>query len=112
MIAPEEVRGALTGIEDPCSKVLGRPISIVDLGLIGGVRVEGEAIELDLVTTVPNCIMFCDIAAQAKEAIGERWPEASVEVKLDVSTPWSEERMEDGARERMRAARKATVTAR
>jgi metal-sulfur cluster biosynthetic enzyme len=87
------IRTALETVEDPCSRLLGRPISIVDLGLVNRVAIDGPVVDVDLVLTVPNCIMFCDIAAQAQAVIRRLEPGLEVRVHIDTETPWTRERM-------------------
>jgi len=91
------IRGVLTTVQDPCSRMLGRPVSIVDLGLVESVSVDGDRVAVELVTTVPNCIMFCDIAASTREAVRQLDASLVVDVRLRTDLQWTRERADPAA---------------
>jgi metal-sulfur cluster biosynthetic enzyme len=69
MATTEQVLKALDGIIDPCSKMTGRPISIVDLGLVDeeGVTIHGDDVEVGLILTDPMCVFYRDLTSCIKE---------------------------------------------
>ena len=79
-------------------------ISLVDLGVIGDVRVDddGALARVELLPTFVGCpaieVMRQHIAERLTElAIAER-----VEVAVSFATPWTSERISDAGRERLR----------
>jgi len=106
MIGEAEVRQALRDVHDPCSVVLGDPVTVEDLGLIERIVVEGRRVRVHLVLTMPNCVMFLDIAASIRAAVAELG-DLEVDVRLDHATEWTEERLPERARERLAARREA-----
>ena len=65
MPTTEQVIAALENVIDPCSKATGRPMSIVDLGLVDkeGVTIQGEGVEVGLVLTDPMCAFYRDLSS-------------------------------------------------
>jgi ring-1,2-phenylacetyl-CoA epoxidase subunit PaaD len=98
MVSPEAVWEALAELEDPEIPV----ISIVDLGVVRDVRVDGDRVHVELTPTFLGCpaleVMRDQMAARIEELGGE----ADVEVVLDDS--WSTDRITPAGREQLRAA--------
>ena len=55
MTTVEAVHAALEGIVDPCSAATGVPLSILDMGLLRGVKIVGDEVLVDLRLTSPLC---------------------------------------------------------
>jgi len=66
-------------------------ISIVDLGLIYGVEVEGKKVKVKLTLTTPLCPLGGFVIASVEEKIRELGYEPEVELTFDP--PWTPERM-------------------
>ena len=77
-------------------------ISVVDLGVIGGVRTEEGRISVDLLPTFVGCPAINVL----QDAIAERLREFADEVSVDVSftEPWTTERITVDGRAALRAA--------
>lgn len=77
-------------------------ISLVDLGVIGDVRIGPEVVHVELLPTFIGCPAI-DVMRQR---IGERLTELAiadrVEVEVSFATPWTSERISDAGRERLR----------
>ena len=95
---PDEVWDALAEIPDPEIPV----ISIVDLGVVKDVRVEGDRVEVDFTPTFMGCPALDAIRAQMEDAIRALGAEPNVNVILDDS--WSTDRISPEGREKLRAA--------
>jgi len=90
---------ALAGVDDP--EYPG--VSIVELGLLEAVRVDGPRVEVDLVPTFSGCPALAFIAADAEAAVRAVDGVDDVTVRF-VSTPvWGPERIAPGARVRIAA---------
>lgn len=107
MIGEADVRGALRSVQDPCSVVLGDPVTIEDLGLIELIEIDGPRVRVDLVLTIPNCVMFLDIASSVRAAIQELDGVDEVDVRLDHQKEWSEDRLSEASRASLAARRRA-----
>ena len=95
-VSPEQVWRALAQIPDPEIPV----ISIVDLGVVGDVRVEGGRVELDFTPTFMGCPALDTMRAQMEDAIRALGAEPDVRVVLDDS--WSTDRITPAGREKLR----------
>jgi metal-sulfur cluster biosynthetic enzyme len=96
-VTKEAVMEALGTVNDP--EIPG--LSIVDLGLIYGVEVEGGKVDVRMTVTAPGCPMAHYMAQMAKKAVEELEgvDEASVEVVFEP--PWNPEMMSAEAKKRL-----------
>jgi ring-1,2-phenylacetyl-CoA epoxidase subunit PaaD len=89
---------ALAGIADPEVPV----ISIVDLGIVRDVKVDGSRVEVELTPTFMGCPALESMRTQMEGAILGLGAEPEVRVVLDDS--WSTDRISPEGREKLRAA--------
>ena len=94
----DEVWRALAEIPDPEIPI----ISIVDLGVVKGVRVDGERVHVEFTPTFMGCPALEAMRTQMEDAIRGLGGEPDVEVVLDDS--WSTDRISAEGREKLRAA--------
>jgi metal-sulfur cluster biosynthetic enzyme len=96
-VTKETVMEALGTVNDP--EIPG--LSIVDLGLIYGVEVEGGKVAVRMTVTAPGCPMAHYMAQMAKKAVEELdgVDEANVEVVFEP--PWNPEMMSAEARKKL-----------
>ena len=97
-ITRASVLRALAEIPDPEIPV----VSVVDLGVVADVRVEGERVEVDFTPTFMGCPALDTMRAQMEDAIRGLGAEPDVRVVLDDS--WSTDRISAEGREKLRAA--------
>ncbi len=96
MVTKEAVEKALRDVYDP---ELG--INIVDLGLIYGIDIEGEAVKVTMTLTTQGCPLHDSMARGARQAV-ERLPEVrEAEVEVVWDPPWTPERLSPGARRQL-----------
>ena len=77
-------------------------ISLVDLGVVRDVQVDGERVHVEFTPTFLGCPALEVMRAQMTEAIEGLGAEADVEVVLDDS--WSTDKITPEGREKLRAA--------
>ena len=97
-IAPDAVWGALAEIPDPEIPV----VSIVDLGVVKDVRVDGARVEVDFTPTFMGCPALDTIRRQMEDAVRAVGGEPDIRVVLDDS--WSTDRISAEGREKLRNA--------
>jgi ring-1,2-phenylacetyl-CoA epoxidase subunit PaaD len=97
-LTEEQVWSALAEVEDPEIPV----ISIVDLGVVRDVQIEGGRVHVEFTPTFLGCPALEVMRAQMAEAIEQLGAEADVEVINDDS--WSTDRITPEGREKLRAA--------
>ena len=95
MPTEEEVRAALHSVIDP---EVG--MNIVDLGLVYGVNVAGDKLQVDLTMTTPACPMGEMILDDARRALKALAPDcAEIEINLVWEPPWNASMMTAHARQ-------------
>ncbi len=98
MVTEAAVWEALAEIPDPEIPV----ISLVDLGVVRDVAIEGDAVRLSFTPTFMGCPALEVMKRQLEEAIERLGGEPRVDVVLDDS--WSTDRITPEGREKLRAA--------
>jgi ring-1,2-phenylacetyl-CoA epoxidase subunit PaaD len=102
----DEVWRALARIPDPEIPA----ISLVDLGVIKKVEIEGRRVHIAFTPTFLGCPALERMRAEMTTAVEELGAEAEIDVVLDDS--WSTERISAAGRENLRAAGFAPPTPR
>jgi ring-1,2-phenylacetyl-CoA epoxidase subunit PaaD len=98
MVTAERVWEALAEIPDPEIPV----ISVVDLGVVKDVEVEGDRVRVEFTPTFMGCPALETMRRQMEESIEALGGEAQVDVVLDDS--WSTDRITPAGREKLREA--------
>ena len=97
LIREDAVREALREVIDP---ELGE--SLVELGLIYGIHVDGGRVKVDLTLTTPSCPLHASLHAAAERAIRLMVPGVEeVHVNLVFEPRWTPERMSAAAKQRL-----------
>ena len=94
----EQVWAALGEISDPEIPV----ISLVDLGVVKRVEVEGQSVRIDFTPTFMGCPALDTMQRAMVEKVGQLGAEAEVRVVLDDS--WSTDKITAAGKEKLRAA--------
>jgi metal-sulfur cluster biosynthetic enzyme len=99
MNGPPELIDALRQVYDPCCA--DRGISIVDMGVVEDVRVEGSHVAVDLVLTTG----WCPFVASMSSAIPDRLTQVdgveSVDVRVVWDPVWTMDRLSESARAKL-----------
>lgn len=90
------VREALRSVEDPEAGM-----SVVDLGLVYGIAVDGRRVRVEMTMTSPACPVAPYLVDESTAAIRAVAPEGTdVQVELVWEPPWTPERMSPEAQKR------------
>jgi ring-1,2-phenylacetyl-CoA epoxidase subunit PaaD len=98
MVTADAVWAAIDEIPDPEIPV----VSLVDLGVIRDVEVDGGRVRIELTPTFLGCPALEAMRRALEDKVAELGGEAQVEVIRDGS--WSTDRITPGGREKLRAA--------
>lgn len=98
--AERRVWEALRKIPDPEIPA----ISVVDLGVIGAVDVDGERVHVDLLPTFVGCPAIGVMQQQITERLTALGVAERVEVEVTFEPPWTSDRISPAGRERLRAS--------
>ncbi|MEE8640563.1 MAG: iron-sulfur cluster assembly protein [bacterium] len=96
-VTEEAVMESLGTVNDP--EIPG--MSIVDLGLIYGVAVEGGKVDVKMTVTAPGCPMAHYMAEMAKKAVEEMEGVDEANVEVVFEPPWKPEMMSDEAKKKL-----------
>jgi metal-sulfur cluster biosynthetic enzyme len=88
-VSDDQVKLALRRVKDPDLQ-----LNIVDLGLVYGVRIDGDVVNVDVTLTSPGCPSGPDIIGNIEKEIQTLPGVASVQVNLIWTPFWTPDRIE------------------
>ena len=95
-----EVMEILGRCYDPCCKE--KQVSVIDMGLIERVGVEGPRVAIDIILTTGWCPFSMHLLTMMEEEVGKLDGVEEVAVRITWDVPWSPERMSEEARAKLR----------
>ncbi len=95
----EVVIRALDNCYDPCCQE--RKISVVDMGLIESIDIQGRSVRIEMVLTSGWCPFASRLLEMIQEEVGGLPGVDGVEVEVVWDPAWTPERMSAGAREKL-----------
>ncbi|MFA9429510.1 metal-sulfur cluster assembly factor [Egicoccus sp. AB-alg2] len=98
---PEAIVESLRGVVDPCCR--DRGISVVDMGLVDDVRVDGQGnADVEIVLTSGWCPFQVDLLDEITAAVRTVPGVADAAVRITLDTAWSGDRLSPAARAALR----------
>ncbi len=97
MIDREDVMDALREVYDPCCE--DRGISIVDMGLVEDIRVDGGHVTIGIVLTTGWCPFVASMSSTIPERVRGLDGVEDVEVDVMWDPVWTPERLSPSARD-------------
>lgn len=88
MVTEAQVWEALQGVTDP-----EMPISLVDMGMIYGVKVDGGVVTIDMTFTAIGCPAMDMITADVEQAVQDLPGVRQVQINVVWQPPWTKERI-------------------
>src|SRR3712207_1180369 len=98
-VGSEVVMAALGRCYDPCCKE--KAISVVDMGLIEAVRIDGERVDIDMILTTGWCPFAMHLLTMMEDEVRALDGVEEVKVNIVWTTAWSPERLSDEARAKL-----------
>jgi metal-sulfur cluster biosynthetic enzyme len=96
----QKVIRALDECYDPCCR--DRKISVIDMGLIESVEIQGGNVSIEMVLTSGWCPFAARLLEMIKEEVGKLPDVDAVDVEVVWDPTWTPERMSTEARETLR----------
>lgn len=93
----ERIESALEEVLDPCSTFTEHPQSIVDLGLVDDVRIDGTDVTVDLLPTNQLCLYIPHMTDDIETRVGRLAGVDSVTVEVVADEIWTPDRMTEAA---------------
>jgi len=106
------VRDCLAGVIDPCSATTGVKLSVLDMGLVRSIEVEGGQVTVRLRLTSPMCTMVPYFIREVEERVAELPGVRSVRCETDIGLEWEPGMMAPVAIERLAENRRRLDEAR
>ena len=97
----DQVRACLNEVIDPCSAAAGARLSVLDMGLVRAIDIEGSQVTVWLRLTSPGCMMVPYFIREVEERIGELPGVGSVVCRTDLGLEWEPSMMTPLAVERL-----------
>jgi metal-sulfur cluster biosynthetic enzyme len=97
---PRWALDALSDVYDPCCREKG--ISVVDMGLLKSVAVDGGHARVELLLTSGWCPFASRVLAEVEQAIAAQPGVASTEVAIVWDEAWTTDRLAASARRKLR----------
>lgn len=97
-VTEEHIRNWLEEVSDPEIPVL----SVMDMGIVRNIRMEGKRVEVDITPTYSGCPAMDMIAANIRERLEKEGLE-TVEVKEVLSPAWTTAWLTQAGREKLEA---------
>jgi len=113
-VTPSEgdVRAVLNQIIDPCSRVAGAPVGLVDMGLIRRLTltpgVETVDVHMVIGVTEYGCLLAPSFASEARELLDALPGIGIIDIELDGEFDWVPEDMSAAYRQQL-AERRAAI---
>ena len=87
------VRAALAAVHDPCSVAAGRPLSLVDMGLLLDARLDAGTLRVSFAVTFAGCTMAPHFLRAAEAELAKLPQVTRVVATVDPDFRWTPERM-------------------
>ena len=89
----EQLVDALREVADPCSIAMRASMDIVEMGLIGELRIEGGHVVVELVLTDPSCAHFRSLQSYIGDVLKTLDGVESVQVVHSTAVLWTPDRV-------------------
>ena len=97
---PTWARDALAGVYDPCCREKG--ISVLDMGLVRSVQVEGGVAKVELLLTSGWCPFAAGVLTEVKEQILSQPGISGADVSIVWDEAWTTDRLSESAVRKLR----------
>lgn len=91
------IEKALGEIGDPCMCLAGKDLSIIDMGLINEVELDGSKVRVSMTLTDPNCFFEYKISNAVIEGLTKLDGVDEVEVAMESFPIWHSDRLSERA---------------
>ena len=96
MVTEEQIKEALASVLDP---EIG--MSVVDLGFIYSIEINGGKVEIEMTLTTRGCPMHQMLSKQVEEVVKSVDGVSEAKVDLVWDPPWTPRMMSDAAKKRL-----------
>lgn len=98
-VTKDNVMMALRNCYDPCCA--DRGISVVDMGLVEEIRIEGRAVQIDMLLTTGWCPFVARLNMTMEEQVRQIAGAEHVEIRVLWDPVWTMDRLSESARAKL-----------
>jgi metal-sulfur cluster biosynthetic enzyme len=95
-----DIYNELEQVLDPCSTFTDNPVSIVDLGLVEDVEVDGRKARIELLPTNQMCMYMMNMSDEIQDRLSDHPELNDIAVEQETEKIWTPARMADEERKR------------
>lgn len=99
----------LDTVVDPCHVLSGHDISILDLGLVNSVELQGDEVQVSITLTEVSCTLGWRIIEQIESIADDLQDITAVRVRIDPFPVWTPDRMSERGRAHHEARHRAFI---
>lgn len=92
-VIDDRIRAVLGKINDPCSIAAGRPVSVLDMGLVRGWTLDGATLTVTFCVTFAGCTMAPHFAQAAAQELVLIEGVERVKTVIDTDFVWTPDMM-------------------
>lgn len=81
-------------VPEPCGLLMQAPLSVVEMGLVDAIRIDGTAVTIELVLTDASCVHFASLRRYIADVVSDLEGVDSVEVTASTSKLWTPDRLQ------------------
>jgi metal-sulfur cluster biosynthetic enzyme len=98
----KEIEKALGDIGDPCMCLAGKELSIIDMGLINEVELDGDKVSVSMTLTDPNCFFEYKISNAVIKSLKQLDGVNDVKVAIESFPIWDNDRLSERAKSKFK----------
>lgn len=110
-VTAADVERIIDGIIDPCSRISGTGLSLVEMGLVRSISVGGEGgVDVHVGLTGPGCYMGPALGEEIEARVKAMPGVTAVRVRMQTNLHYSEELLNARGRAKLAAARSDRIS--
>jgi len=90
----EQVLEKIDSVPEPCGLLMRAPLSVLEMGLVDAVQIEGGTVEIELVLTDASCVHLSSMRQYICDAVGDLDGVERVEVMPSSTKLWTPDRLQ------------------
>ena len=90
----EQILERIDSVPEPCGFLMRTPLSVLEMGLVNSVHIEGGRVCIEIVLTDASCVHWSSMRDYIADAVGDVDGVQSVEVVLSSTSLWTPDRLQ------------------
>jgi metal-sulfur cluster biosynthetic enzyme len=90
----QQVLDKINTVPEPCGLLMRAPLSVVEMGLVDSIRIDGGKVSIELVLTDASCVHWSSLRRYITDAVSDLGGVESVEVTPSSTKLWTPDRLQ------------------